>query len=68
MRKAYVARIVKYRSISHGPGHYALGVAKQVARQTSASPQDKALAVDARALASFMPLGASARVLRWPKL
>lgn len=68
MRKAYVARVVKYRSIRHAPGHYALGVAKQVARQASASSQDKACAVDARELASFMPLGADARVLHWPRL
>lgn len=68
MSKLFVSRIVRPRSISHASGHYALGAVKRVARQASASAQNKDADVDAREVASFMPMGVSARVLNWPQL
>lgn len=66
MKKIYVSRIVRARGFKHASGHYALGAVKRVARQSSA--ENKHSDADAREVASFMPLGINARVLRWPQL
>lgn len=68
MLKNQVARPSFPSGLKHPKGHYAIGQAKRLARQTSASSQDNAAGVDAREASSFMPMDVSARVIRWPQL
>lgn len=56
------------RGLKHAPGHYALGVAKHVARRASASSQGRRLSDDVREFVSFLPVSVNARVVAWPKL
>lgn len=68
MLKNQVARPSVPSGLKHAKGHYAIGQAKRLARKASASSQNNAAGVDAREASSFMPMGVSARVIRWPQL
>ena len=57
-------------SLKHVPDHYRLAAMKRVARRAAVSASDSQVvqSADSRQIAGFMPVGANARVLSWPKL